>query len=55
MSDGQMILNSAMVIQKAVIAGFGVAFLPEHQMTARPADGSLVRMPRRPTPAVSRL
>jgi DNA-binding transcriptional LysR family regulator len=42
--DGQLILNSSAMVLDASVAGFGLAFLPQDQVAARVADGSLVRV-----------
>lgn len=42
--EGQLIFNSSMMIQAAAIAGFGIAFVPEDQVVAPLAAGTLVRV-----------
>jgi DNA-binding transcriptional LysR family regulator len=42
--EGQLILNSSAMVLEAAVAGFGVAFLPQDQVAARVADGSLIRV-----------
>lgn len=42
--EGQLVFNNIALRLNAVLAGFGLAFLPEDQVTAHLADGSLVRV-----------
>jgi DNA-binding transcriptional LysR family regulator len=42
--EGQLVLNTAGLILKAALAGFGLAYLPEDQVRAHLADGTLVRV-----------
>ncbi|KAA3451491.1 LysR family transcriptional regulator [Mesorhizobium sp. SARCC-RB16n] len=42
--EGQLIFNMAALRMNAVLAGLGLAYLPEDQVTARLADGQLVRV-----------
>ncbi|MBZ9696397.1 LysR family transcriptional regulator [Mesorhizobium sp. CO1-1-9] len=42
--DGQLIFNTAGLRMNAVLAGVGLAYLPEDQVTAHLADGRLLRL-----------
>ena len=42
--EGQLIFNTAGLRMNAVLAGLGLAYLPEDQVTAQLADGRLVRV-----------
>ncbi|MER9935449.1 LysR family transcriptional regulator [Mesorhizobium sp. M0088] len=42
--EGQLVFNTAALRMNAVLAGLGVAYLPEEQVTALLADGRLVRV-----------
>jgi DNA-binding transcriptional LysR family regulator len=42
--EGQIVLNSASMIMKAALAGFGLAYLPEDRVRELVADGRLVRV-----------
>ncbi|TPK64352.1 LysR family transcriptional regulator [Mesorhizobium sp. B2-4-15] len=42
--EGQLVFNTAGLRMNAVLAGFGLAYLPEDQVTAQLADGRLVRV-----------
>jgi DNA-binding transcriptional LysR family regulator len=42
--EGQIVLNSAALIMKAALAGFGLAYLPEDRVRVPIADGRLVRV-----------
>jgi DNA-binding transcriptional LysR family regulator len=42
--EGQLVFNTAALRMNAVLAGLGLAYLPEEQVTAHLADGRLVRV-----------
>jgi len=42
--EGQLIFNTARLRMNAVLAGLGLAYLPEDQLRAHLADGRLVRV-----------
>lgn len=42
--EGQLVFNTAALRMNAVLAGLGLAYLPEQQVTAHLADGRLVRV-----------
>ncbi|TPJ13447.1 LysR family transcriptional regulator [Mesorhizobium sp. B2-7-3] len=42
--DGQLVFNTAGLRMNAVLAGVGLAYLPEDQVTAHLADGRLLRL-----------
>jgi len=42
--EGQLVFNTAALRLNAVLAGLGLAYLPEDQVTAQLADGRLVRV-----------
>jgi DNA-binding transcriptional LysR family regulator len=42
--EGQLTFNASRMIRRAVLAGFGLAFLPEDRVTADVAEGRLVRV-----------
>ncbi|RUV23959.1 LysR family transcriptional regulator [Mesorhizobium sp. M7A.F.Ca.MR.245.00.0.0] len=42
--EGQLVFNTAALRMNAVLAGLGLAYLPEEQVTALLADGRLVRV-----------
>jgi DNA-binding transcriptional LysR family regulator len=42
--EGQLVFNTAEMVCKAVIDGFGLAYLPEDMTTEAVADGSLIRL-----------
>jgi DNA-binding transcriptional LysR family regulator len=42
--EGQLVFNTTALRLSAVLAGFGLAYLPEDQVQARIAEGSLVRV-----------
>ena len=42
--EGQLVFNTAGLRMNAVLAGLGLAYLPEEQVTAHLADGQLVRV-----------
>jgi DNA-binding transcriptional LysR family regulator len=42
--EGQLVFNTAAPRMNAVLAGLGLAYLPEEQVTAQLADGRLVRV-----------
>jgi DNA-binding transcriptional LysR family regulator len=41
--DGQLILNSNSQIMRALLAGFGIAFVPEDSVTEEIENGTLIR------------
>lgn len=42
--EGQLVFNTSALRMNAVLAGLGLAYLPEEQVTALLADGRLVRV-----------
>ncbi|RVD48270.1 LysR substrate-binding domain-containing protein, partial [Mesorhizobium sp. M7A.F.Ca.ET.027.03.2.1] len=42
--EGQLVFNTSALRMNAVLAGLGLAYLPEEQVTAHLADGRLVRV-----------
>ena len=42
--DGQLVFNNIALRMKAVLAGLGLAYLPEDQVRAQLADGQLIRV-----------
>lgn len=42
--EGQLVFNTSALRMNAVLAGLGLAYLPEEQLTAQLADGRLVRV-----------
>lgn len=42
--DGQLIFNGVEIVYEAVMAGFGLAFVPEDMITKAVSDGRLVRV-----------
>jgi DNA-binding transcriptional LysR family regulator len=42
--DGRLVFNNSALRMKAVLAGFGVAYLPEDQVRVHVADGTLIRV-----------
>ncbi|RWB02974.1 MAG: LysR family transcriptional regulator [Mesorhizobium sp.] len=42
--EGQLVFNTSALRMNAVLAGLGLAYLPEQQVTAQLADGRLVRV-----------
>ncbi|AZV20891.1 LysR family transcriptional regulator [Mesorhizobium sp. M7A.F.Ce.TU.012.03.2.1] len=42
--EGQLVFNTSALRMNAVLAGLGLAYLPEEQLTAHLADGRLVRV-----------
>ena len=42
--EGQLVFNSTAIILEAVLAGFGLAYLPEDEVLARIAEGKLIRV-----------
>jgi DNA-binding transcriptional LysR family regulator len=42
--EGQLVFNTTALRMNAVLAGLGLAYLPEEQVTAHLADGRLVRV-----------
>jgi DNA-binding transcriptional LysR family regulator len=42
--DGRLVFNTGALMLEAAIAGFGLAYLPETQVTSQLADGSLLRV-----------
>jgi DNA-binding transcriptional LysR family regulator len=42
--EGQLVFNSTAMILEAVLAGFGLAYVPEDEVRARIAEGKLIRV-----------
>ena len=42
--EGQLVFNSTAMILEAVLAGFGLAYVPEDEVQARIAEGKLIRV-----------